>query len=347
MEYIDYSQMRNWEFCPAYWYEQSVSKRRKRWDKAQRDDALAVGSMVHEGLRNWQLTHTISIPPSIVESIQPTKECLDMCLEIVQGYAFTYPREEWELIFCETPLTFQINPTLGVEGLAKLDQYFYVPTHSTLPTGVDGETITLSKGWWIQEYKTKGSDIPRDLWAKGWETNLQASFQLLALQSLLKEKVEGILVNVLEKPKFHIPQRKCKKCLKQYEFGSWIPKLGGYLCPVCSNFQTLTPLKENPTRTPPAYWRMIVERTPSKLERDLSKIHTCASRMERMRKDGLEGGEIHSFSRCVEPSYHRVCQYFSNHTYLNSTLEDGGMTEVEDYVGLKVEGREEGGGDGY
>jgi hypothetical protein len=170
---------------------------------------------------------------------------------------------------------------------------------------------------------------------KGWVNNLQASYQTFALQELVGERVNGILVQVIEKPKFHIPKRKCKSCETQYEFSSWIPKGEMYCCPICGNEQKLQPLKEAPTRTPPFYFRMVVERSEEQLAKHKEIIQSVTNQMKRLRNKEEEFTpptlEL-NLERCVEPAYHRTCQYFDNHSYNIPTSDDPTMMEVEDYV---------------
>jgi len=106
-------------------------------------------------------------------------------------------------------------------------------------------------------------------------------------------------------------------------------------CPVCGNVQKLQKLKEI-VRTPPQYFRMIVERSPERLKEDLDMIVSIAMQMEGMRIFGLKSSIPWNKERCVEPMFHRTCEYFNNHLNNLSTLEDQTMEEVEDYIG-KVE----------
>lgn len=388
---IDYSAHSSFDNCPAEWFEKYVNRRRKRWPKAQRDDALALGSLVHEGLRVWQLNHVVQVPNEVIEEIQPTKECLAAATELVYGYARAYPEEQWPLIHCETPLVF---PLRGVswswacpkcafpnrygaghgwplfpddcpgchgpitrsqdgevlEGLAKIDSYFYVPDYTTLRSGIDGIDLTLVPGWYIHEYKTKSSDIPIGLYMQSWEMNLQASYQMLALQSLMNttrvvkpeeinglahsHEVQGVLVNVLEKPKKYVPKRKCRTCDASYEFYTWIPTgKGSYQCPVCGSRQDLQPLKESIGDRPASYYRILVTRSPEQLRLDRDEIILRGQQMLEMSEGGLRS-KPWNHKNCVDFKWRKACDYFSPHKDNYSTHESEDYETPPDYRGL-------------
>jgi hypothetical protein len=344
--YIDYSQYYAWHKCPAFWYEQSVAKRCSRPPEGQRDDALAIGSLVHAGLQNWQLLHTVEIPQDVVDEIGPTKEALDSCNSMINGYAQTYPFEPWELVRCEEPVRFPLqrtcnDPTCGgnqgdynLDGLAKIDMYFYAEAQTTLESGVPGQTLTLSPGWWIQEYKTKDPQIDLALWMRKWESNMQASFQTLALQAKVEYPVQGVLVTIIEKPKTYEPKRKCKQCVTQYAFDLWLPTgEGTYACPVCGNIQKVAKLKSDPIESAPRYYRQIVTRSPQRLERDQSQILQVAQSMQEMRTGGLRSWPWQT-EACVDPRMKRTCPYFNNHIPDHGlpTSEDPMMIQIADYV---------------
>lgn len=359
---IDYSASASWETCPALWYSKYIQRLRRKWPRAQRDDALALGSLVHEGLRVWQLTHTVEIPLAIQEEMTPTRECLSLAEELVYGYARAYPEEYWPLIHCEEPLVFPLvneelrwcnqckeemsrykvecsicgDPTdrlikPELQGLAKIDSYFYVPEPTYIESGLPGTGYTLNPGWWIHEYKTKSPFIPMGIYMQGWEMNMQASYQMLALTHKIRTEaacykmgdpdaprgvVQGVLVNVLEKPRRTIPKRKCvgvSGCGETQEFATWIPTGDGlYACPSCGNRQKLIPLKEATPVTPPAYYRLIVTRTSDELTRAKQQIIQVGQRMIAMEAGGLHS-EPWRTSACVDTKWNSACPYFSYH----------------------------------
>ena len=354
---VDYSSWREFMVCPASWFEKYIHRRVLRWPRAQRNDNLCLGSLVHEGLQVWQESHQVMIPQRALDANTPDLETYQLALELVHGYSQSYPEERWPLILCEEPLRFPLEEKVDygrppyTTGLAKLDAYFYVPEPYTIESGQPGLQFTLSPGWWIHEYKTKAPNIPLGLFMQKWSLNMQASFQMLALQArintsrivdpkeipglVMSHHVEGVLVNVLEKPHRHVPQRKCKSCQEQYEYATWIPTGDGkYSCPVCGNRQELQPLKENPKVTNPAYYRIMVQRTKEQLDKARQDIIQVGERMEAMRAGGLYS-EVWNTESCTQ--YSRPCQYFTNHTCNSSTLEDTRMMTAPEYRGIQEE----------
>lgn len=374
---LDFSAHDTWDTCPAKWFERYCNKRVPKWPKAQRDDALCLGSLVHEGLRVWQAEHRVEIPQAVQDEVTPTLECLRLAEELVWGYTQHYPEERWPLVRCEEPVQFPLleggalcgncgpvtaykdgacyscesnNLTWheGLTGLAKIDSYFYVPEATEIETGIPGVLCTLSPGWWIHEYKTKSPYIPMGIYMQGWEMGMQASYQTLALQHHLRSRpevikheeptpfdsVQGILINVLEKPRRHVPQRTCKACKEKYEFYTWVPTgEGTYSCPVCGGRQVLTPLKEAQPQIPPAYYRFIVTRTPQELERDRRDIIAVGQRMLAMEAGGLYS-EPWKHSSCVNTQWRRACEYFGPHHNFIPTKELSEFHEPADYRGL-------------
>lgn len=376
---IDFSAGSKFEQCPAAWYEAYIQRLRRKWPRAQRDDALALGSLVHEGLRVWQLTHTVEIPVLIQEEMTPTRECLSLAEELVYGYARAYPEEYWPLIHCEEPLVFPlISPEKywcradnrpvgqclhsyepehysfpGLDGLAKIDSYFYVPEPTYIESGLPCTGYTLNPGWWIHEYKTKSPFIPMGIYMQGWEMNMQASYQMLALTHKIRTEaacykmgdpdaprgiVQGVLVNVLEKPRRSVPKRKCvgvSGCGETQEFATWIPTGDGlYACPSCGNRQKLIPLKEATPVTPPAYYRLIVTRTSDELARAKQQIIQVGQRMIAMEAGGLHS-EPWRTSACVDTKWNRACEYLPSHKQGRPVESDDPQFEhVPDYRGL-------------
>jgi hypothetical protein len=358
---IDYSAHNTWMNCPGEWYERYINRRVVKWPRAQRDDALALGSLVHEGLRVWQERQIVEIPTSVIDEVTPTRECLQLSQELVYGYTRAYPQEIWPLIRCEEPIIWPIRSCPACTphnvcssclwGLAKLDEYFYVSEPTLIESGIPGITFTLNPGWWIQEYKTKSPSVSMPLYMQGWEMNLQASYQMLALRSIdfsaptnLGEstyinRVQGCLVNVLEKPRKYIPKRKCRHCNDSYEFYTWIPTgTGLYSCPVCGNRQELQRLKENPVSSPPSYYRIVVTRSQRELEEDLRTISQVGERMIQMEAGGLHS-EPWNKKNCVNTQWRCACDYFSVHRNGRDSREEEAYMEAPEYRGLiSIEG---------
>lgn len=379
---IDFSAHSTWDNCPGEWYEKYVNRRRKRWPPGPRKDALCLGSLVHEGLRIWQEQHLIQIPGQVIEEMTPDKETYDLALELVYGYTQAYPQERWELIRCEEPIRFPLVPREqywcqadhqslsicthsyepehyefpGLEGLAKIDAYFYVPELTTIESGIVGLDLTLEPGWWIHEYKTKSPFIPTGIYMQGWEMGMQASYQMLALehhlsqiakgetgkfflgnddnQQVLNHNVQGVLINVLEKPRRTTPKRKCLTCQEYYEFATWLPTgTGEYACQICGSRQKLQPLKENVPSSPPSYYRFAVHRTKQELEWARIQIIQTGEAMLAMERDGLFSHPWNT-KNCVNQQWKRECAYFSSHKNFTPTEDNPDFEPVPDYRGL-------------
>ena len=365
VDHIDYSQYSTWQFCPWAWYEKYVLRRRKKWPEGLRDDALAIGSLVHAGLENWYAKQQTEIPDEIITKIGPTPEALNLCRRLVYGYINTFPKEQWELIRCEAPIRF--NLIEGKNGLAKLDLYFYVAEPTTVESGVAGYEITLKPGWWVQEYKTKSPATNFADFMHEWANKMQADFQMLALAEYVRKginpatvdislaaPINGLLVNVIEKPKEYVPRRKCKACGEYWNYGAWQPSgltAGSFACPGCGNTQTLKPVDSEKFEEP-RYFRMIVERTPEQLQRARWQIQAVADKMVDMELWGSEVAaptplvEIYGAHRAFYPNkehcfdnsrkWGKECEFFTPHTYGISTIDNDGYEEMEDYINEKI-----------
>jgi hypothetical protein len=385
--HIDYSQYKNWHQCPAYWYEVAVNKRVKKWPERQRTDPLAIGTLAHAGLQVWQERRVIEIPGEVVEKTGPTKETLELALRLVYGYSQAYPQELWELVKCEEPVRWPLLqaeyqyacPWCGnvserksmprrdlicpeckkrwtesmmgsaIDGLAKIDHYFYVPTQTTIESGVPGYQLSLSRGWWIQEYKTKSDSKTIEGVMQRWETNMQASFQMLALQNKLTPRddpeshfdamyqhnqVQGVLVTQLEYHPIYVPKRKCKSCEQSYEMFLWGSGVNGAsACPGCNCQQKLKPYASE-TFKDPFYFRIIATRSPERLARDEAEIRKVALEMERYRNTGIWNGPSPNREACMS-MWNRECAYYRNHTFGFTTIDDPNYEEPEDYLGEK------------
>jgi hypothetical protein len=361
--YLDYSQTSKWNFCRWAWYERYVNKRVKGWPKdRQRDDALCIGSLVHAGLENWYKHGVPEIPEEAIAQYTPTPEALGLAREMVYGYPQAYPMEPWELVRCEEPLRFPLVD--GCDGLAKIDLYFYIPEDCTIETGVPGYTNTLTRGWWVQEYKTKGQGKDVAKWIQGWENNLQADFQMMALTHHLSqqtrqieragwavdgegspynESVQGVLVNVIERPSIYVPRRTCKGCHQVWPFRAYLPTgTGKYRCPNCGHEQPLKPLEESASKKTPTYYRVIVTRTPAQLAAHKAEMVNIALQMQDYRAVPLDY-YCPNRESCVDKRWDRECEYFGPHTYdaqgqLRSTSDPfEGYEVAEDYVKEAVE----------
>lgn len=353
MSILDYSQYSKYLFCPWAWYENYINQRSLHYI-GQRSDPLCLGSLVHNALDNFAKSGKPFVDDETIKDNDPTPETMQLCELLVMGYLRKYPKEHWPVERAEQPLQFPLQFNAlghryndGHMGLAKLDGMFYVPEDTTIESGIPEHTLTLSRGWWGKEYKTKAHGRNRSEWIKEWQTKRQADFQILALTHHLESMpetaetqgqlaVQGILVCVLEKPHEYIPKRKCAGCKASYELELYRPVEHGFVCPACNVVQELSPYIPKVPKIP-EYFRISVTRTSEQLAVAKREITTVAIQMESMRRDGMES-VIPDRDACVNNVYRRECAYHAPHTYGPSTAEDHRYVTIDatKYMGVVV-----------
>ncbi len=343
-EFIDFSQFDSFENCPWLWFEKYITQLVPRREAHQRDDAQAIGSLVHAGLEYWVKHREPKIPEAEITEIGPTPEAFNLAEGMTHEYVRRYPEEAWEFVRTEEPIRFPLALGSPVPGLAKIDKYFYVPQQTTVESGIPGTTLDLAAGWWVHEYKTKDAQISRALWSMEWEVKRQADFQILALTDWLRHHdtgenpiVQGVLVQVLEKPRQYIPRRKCKGCGSTVELPSWLPAEGNLsACPLCGHKQELKAATDKAERPKGEFYRLVVTRTPEQLEIAEREIALVAEQMNAMASYGRDWA-LPTRRNCVFPAMHRVCDYFKAHTY-NAPITAGAEWEHREgtrYVALE------------
>jgi hypothetical protein len=326
--YIDYSQYDSYKACPMLWWEKYINQYRRSYADHQRDDAIAIGSVVHSALENYYKNFLPEPSQEILDEMGLTPEAATLCRDLIAGYVRVFNNEPWQLVNTEEPIKRKLTTTNGFDFtlLAKVDAYFKVDSFTTIPNGPEDTIIALEPGYYIQEYKT-ASQGRRDLYLQRWEVNKQADFQLLALEGHLGEAPKGIVVNVLEKPKNKVPTRKCKSCKGTYEYAAYFAEAEGFKCPMCGFLQKLTPLGDT-ANYQPTYYRFLVQRNDRQLIEAIDEIGHTRKQME-------EAPIYRNTRECVGPYY--VCDYFTPHTYGIETSKADGFVKVEGlkYVGLK------------
>jgi Zn ribbon nucleic-acid-binding protein len=164
-----------------------------------------------------------------------------------------------------------------------------------------------------------------------WENKMQASFQMLALKNLIGEVPQGILVSVLEKPRVYIPKRTCKGCKEAFEMALWLETgTGEHACPQCGHTQVLKPY-EPTTTSSPQFYRIVVVRSPERLETAMDEIGLIALKMEEMRSSPPSQfipADPPNREACVHPIY-RACEYFKIHTYDQEPEEDENLEQFD------------------
>jgi hypothetical protein len=335
--FLDYSQLTCWLKCPWQWYERYVNRRVPRPSGYQRDDAMTIGTLVHNGLEHWYKDKSPVIDQETITEATPTPDALALAQQLVVEYTRQYPTEPWELVNVEEPILADI---LGGETLlmAKVDAYFKVDNTMELVSSSEGHTISVTPGYWVQEYKTKSDSISRANYMAMWEVNRQASFQSLALAHKLGVEVQGVIVNVIEKPRPYIPKRKCKSCGQYYELASYLPVgPGEYSCMVCGTVQKLKPY-EPKSEKHGEFFRMKVTRSKDQLDQHREEFGMVALDMKQMREVGLDHQYfVPNTNNCVDMRW-GTCEYYRNHLYNILTSEDGLMVDKDTtkYSGLVV-----------
>jgi len=284
---LDHSQYYTWMSCPWRWYEKYINKIERVPTRVLRDDALCIGSLVHNGLENFYRSGRLNISPEAIEENTPTPATLYMCNIMIQQYAQQYagePSNQLELV--EAPVIAKVDDDYSI--LAKVDSYFYVPETVPVSVGFLGQTTMLTPGWWIREHKTKSPYISMESFMQRWLSDMQANFQCLTLQATLNEPVQGVLINVLEKPIIRAPKRKCKGCGSLQEFTTYI-EVGEnlYACPLCSYKQQLKQVEAKSEAPRCNFYRLPVFRTQGQLEQAAAEIDNVAQSMLHLVKEGM------------------------------------------------------------
>lgn len=342
LPFIDFSQWSAYHKCESFWFEKYIAQYARKPKEGEQSNALVLGTLVHAGLEHYRAAGTPDIPPEVVEKEKASYETYSEAQNLLAGYILRYPKEEFSLSKTEAPVRFPL--TDAVDGLAKIDNYFYLDHTTKVESGLGfGEdfppTFSLTPGYWLREYKTKDASKHRGNYIQQWRMNMQLNFQMLALSHLVGERVQGALIDVIEKPKPYIPKHTCKTCKTQSPRSEWTPTGEGYTCPSCSNSQPLDTSNKSRVERVAGYYRLQASRTPAVLSRSRQEIVAVAQRMQELRK--AHSGEwerthqefeewpsppARSTERCVD-SIFGACEYFKAHA------EDLGAAEMpSEYV---------------
>ncbi len=347
--FIDYTQYKAFSFCEKYWWERFVKGvQRAPYAPAYgggKDDPLTLGQLVHAGLQRYREAGNAEPPATLVGELDASAECAAWATRLLRGYVERYPMERFALQRCEAPLRFPLDLP-DIEGLAKLDFFFRVdePTIFDSGLGAFGTQFVLQPGWWIREYKTFAASRERGLWIESWRVNMQADFQMHALSTLIGEPVQGIFIDVLEKPAPYVPKRKCKgACGQQHRLADWIPTGELWACPLCGNQQKLDTSDKSKVERTPQYYRLAVSRTPEQLRRSREEIKRAAERMAELwtasqYSDAVQAGlpeRLHphrSPERCIATTrgVSQECEYFAPHAEGVDASNFGGYVQIEE-----------------
>ena len=321
-KFLDYSQWKSYNHCPMEWFEKYREQVRQA-PTGQSADALTLGSLVHSGIQHFREKQATVIPVEAIDEFNPTPECLAWAQELLLGYTRHYANEAFTKYYCEEPLKFPLID--GMDGLAKVDCYFDVAEDVTIETGL-GDTFTLEPGTWIHEYKTKAASKDIGKYIAAWRTNMQACFQMLALEHQLNRPVAGLIVNVLEKPQDYQPKRTCKTCKVASELRDWEPSGTQFACPACQAVQDIDTTVKSKINRVPKYYRIMVKRNRQELE--LAKTEMAQVATDILAIDAGSRIPSRNTEACIDQIF-RPCVYSEPHGALRSAASWPGFIKVE------------------
>lgn len=301
MSFIDYSQFSLFQRCPWAWFERYVACHDLPPPEGQRDDALAVGTLVHAAIESYIARRDPSIPDEAVKEVGPSPEALTLAREMVHAYVTAFPlgSEGWEVMRVERPL--------GRTILAKVDALVRVSHPMPVPDGL-GSQIHLTPGLWVLEHKTTSDRTPRHAFMTRWVMDRQADFQMLAVRDETGETPQGVIVNVISRPAPRATTRQCRACgaSTPVEFVDWAAPA----CQACGAKQ-----RWNPPRPldPPTVWRFTVTRTAERLEESRRHILAVFEQMETARQRGRDV-LIPVYGACID-AWYQPCTYLDLHAH--------------------------------
>lgn len=326
--FIDHTQYNAFQKCEYYWYEQYCEQYTKTPAEGYIDTPLTLGICVHAGLEQLRKSGQAEIPQQVIDSSRVSPDYANWARVLCKGYTLHYPGEDQEVYACEEPLRFPIDAE-GIEGLAKVDYYWKTPPGGQEISDGLGGSLHLEEGWWIKEYKTKNPSKNLGQWILSWRVAPQADFQCLALAAKLPpgEKVRGLILDTIEKPKPYIPQRTCKGCKAKQDMRMFEPTGDGqWKCPLCGHLQKLDTSDKSKADRTPAYYRVKVERSSEQLELTHGEISRIAKQMKDM-KDGVDV-PLRRLRECV-PYIGKQCEYFEPHSMLKTAEGWPGFVKLD------------------
>jgi hypothetical protein len=326
---IDFTQWSTFQTCPMKWFETYVLGWRLKPADYQRDDALCVGSLYHDGMENFLRTSLATISQAVIDEFTPKPEALEMVLGMLQEYQLWAGHEDWQIITIEKPIEFQIPLTGGlvVPCMAKLDASVLVLEPTTIETGQVGQTELLEVGYYTYEHKTKAGTSNRAAFLRRWELDAQPLFQQRALEAYIKANpelpqlpVRGTIINVAEKPSIYIPVRTCKGCKTKQDMSSYEIANGLYVCRLCGHSNEFDPAKKTSARQPTTFYRIKLAAhgwdnpTTNIMLESIASTH---ANMEAMRKatspDEAIANPYSGFAKCIHPMW-GPCEFVDIHT---------------------------------
>ena len=312
---LDFTQYSTFLECPYLWYEKYVKGLERIRDTGRVNNSRVIGSLVHKGLERFFKTGDLILEQLDAEELDAAPEALYTARTLLEGYIQNYSGEELlkNTIHTEEPLQF--TSTIGyweVPCVAKVDSYTLLPEATEIRDAQ--QSHYCEPGYWIIEHKTKSSELNRAKYAQAWIANVQADFQIMALESVVRAPVQGLIVNVLEKPRNSAPRRKCRGCGQYSEYSSWLPAEDlKHSCPYCGATQKLSPLGPADSYAGD-YYRIIVQTNLARREALQHSIQNVWGEMQDLRQCTTFAPYVatYNFRSCVHPIY-GPCEFFEPH----------------------------------
>lgn len=303
---IDNTQYKAYTKCPLYWKEKYLNKVHKPVE-GPRNDALAIGVHFHSALENVYSGKGFKSSEEVYAEYPLTPEAELEVMSMVEAYRVMYPGGpvEFNWIGLEDVLK-KPSAFTGITFLAKLDGYFEVTELTKAQDGLGGE-IVLTPGIYGFETKTKLPRLDRGLYMKEWQADMQASFQIMTLEHTLGKSVNGILVNVIERPNVYQPRKTCNGCKELLPTYMYKIENSVYRCIRCGHGNQFKASQiPEPRVDPPVVWRFVVERSKERLTRDRYDINTVAQLIQNK-------WFYANRQECVKTYQRKTCEYFEPH----------------------------------
>lgn len=166
----------------------------------ERAHSLRFGSLIHQCLEVWHQTGNLAPVLDIIDHAFPKRAVEDgageaqradwhLATAMMQGYALTYPREEFSIVALEKGFQGPIvNPDTGAESRSFL-----------LAGKVDGIVRLPDGRYYLLEHKT-ASQIDGSYLERLW-TDFQITLYAGYLEKTLGIRITGIIYNILTKAK--------------------------------------------------------------------------------------------------------------------------------------------------
>lgn len=326
MPVLDNSQYSAWWKCPTYWFTVYIAGVQKAWE-GQRNDPLCIGSLFHNGMENWYGNKKIKLDQDVLDDNTPDKESYDLVMNLLTNYVTKYPYEPWEIESIEQ--AYRIPLISDWEAVAKVDKVAIVSKPTEIESGIDGQPIIVPPGRYALEHKTKSGWGSRAMYINGWRRRKQVDFQQLCAG------VNGVIINIAEKPAVRQPTRKCQGCKNTFEFRAWLPiKDRRYQCSSCGHEQELKPVEIK--QKDPEFFRIFQARRPDQLEASLEEFKDVATQMDDI-INGLATPKVNPLS-CIDERWNRQCDYLLDCEAFTDPLQRPGFVKISDplhYIGLE------------